>query len=117
WLTVVLVTGCSARFSGWVPGGQHTPAGGEVPPSGPAGEPAGPGAGGAGGHPGQGRTPEDEHPGVPTSPTRASLASVGDVLLHNTLINAGREPGSGTYVFRHYLVHVRDAVRAADLAV
>ncbi|ADU52066.1 Capsule synthesis protein, CapA [Thermaerobacter marianensis DSM 12885] len=48
---------------------------------------------------------------------RATLLSVGDVLLHDTLLAAGRDPASGDYDFRPAFAHVRDAIRAADLAV
>ena len=47
---------------------------------------------------------------------RASLASVGDVLIHNTLLAAARRD-DGTYDFRPALAHLAPALRAADLAV
>ncbi|PZN13104.1 MAG: capsular biosynthesis protein [Bacillota bacterium] len=53
----------------------------------------------------------------PPPPRRATLLSVGDIFLHDSLLQAGRDPATGNYDFRPFLDPVRDTIRTADLAV
>ncbi|QIA27764.1 CapA family protein [Thermaerobacter sp. PB12/4term] len=98
------------------PGGQAPVGGISALPG--AAEPAGPQGGPGGGRvlPGAGDElgPGDGPDGLAWQ--RASLASVGDVLIHNTLLAAARQK-DGTYDFGPALAAVTPALRAADLAV
>lgn len=110
---LVLGSGCGplAEWAGLAPWGNPSA-------TDPAGHAAGPR-----GSTGAGRVlpGEEDEPGPGDGPAglhwqRASLASVGDVLIHNTLLAAARQ-GDGTYDFGPALAAVAPALRAADLAV
>ncbi|HEY8487586.1 MAG TPA: CapA family protein [Thermaerobacter sp.] len=111
-----------AEWAGLAPGGNAPAAQSGDGPTG-EGPPSAPDPGGSQGGAGDGRVlPGDlDEPGtgghgarIPWQ--RASLASVGDVLIHKTLLAAARQ-SDGTYDFRPALAHVAPALRAADLAV
>ncbi|HEY8415303.1 MAG TPA: CapA family protein, partial [Thermaerobacter sp.] len=53
----------------------------------------------------------------PLPPRRVTLLTVGDIFLHDTLLQAGRDPATGKHDFRPFLAPVRDFIRTADLAV
>lgn len=57
----------------------------------------------------------DEAPETPTMPQRATFAFVGDVLIHQSLINAGEREG-GRYDFSPLFRHTEEIIRAADFA-
>ncbi|MZP28305.1 CapA family protein [Heliobacterium undosum] len=69
-------------------------------------------------NPGSGSAVEPSQAAVtaPPRPVTIVLAATGDVLIHDSMIAAGRE-ADGSYRFEHFFANIKPYIQAADVAV
>lgn len=62
-------------------------------------------------------SPDDQHPVPEPEPVDIHLASVGDILIHNTLYFAAYDHATQTYDFKSQLQYVKPYLERADITV